>query len=101
MLFDMKFSFMQEDVADEAELGSMYRPNFDDKNGRSVIAMSPPRKVSSENRFQLISILFNLMSGETVIVLSYSATGMKWKNLLRHTLWQAFSLLLEKTHLTL
>jgi len=58
---------MQEEVADEAELGSMYRPNYHDKCGRSVIIMTPGSKVSSEDHSQLISILFNLMSGETVI----------------------------------
>lgn len=42
---------MKEEVSDEAETGKMYRPNYCDKHGRSVLIMRPSRQVSSENHF--------------------------------------------------
>lgn len=42
---------MQEDVAHEAETGKIYRSNYIDKHGRTVLVMRPSRQVSSENHF--------------------------------------------------
>lgn len=39
---------MQEDVAQEAETGKIYRSNYIDKHGRTVLVMRPARQVSSK-----------------------------------------------------
>ncbi|CAJ1974131.1 unnamed protein product [Sphenostylis stenocarpa] len=39
-----------EEVANEAESGSMYRPNYNDKYGRPVIVMRPSRKNSKSTQ---------------------------------------------------
>lgn len=54
----MDFSLIQEEVADEAKTGLMYKPNYHDKYGRSVLVMRPCLQVSSENHFQSLSCLF-------------------------------------------
>jgi len=53
----MHFSLIQEEVADEAKTGLMYKPNYHDKYGRSVLVMRPSLQVSSENHFQSLSCL--------------------------------------------
>jgi len=42
---------MQEDVAEEAETGKIYRSNYTDKHGRTVLVMRPARQVNSKKSF--------------------------------------------------
>lgn len=49
---------MKEEVAEEAQTGMMYKPNYHDKYGRSVLVMRPCRQISSENHFQYLSFCF-------------------------------------------
>lgn len=58
---------MQEEVAEEAETGMMYKPNYHDKYGRSVLVMRPCVQVSSENHFQYLSSFF--IFGTVVFIL--------------------------------
>jgi len=53
----MDFSLIQEEIADEAKTGLMYKPNYLDKYGRSVLVMRPCLQVSFWESLS-ISILF-------------------------------------------
>lgn len=53
----MSIFLMQEEIAKEAETGKIYRSNFTDKHGRTVLVMRPSRQVSSEDLFYRLALM--------------------------------------------
>ncbi|KAL9312647.1 hypothetical protein ACSQ67_018099 [Phaseolus vulgaris] len=76
-----------EEVADEAELGSMYRPNYHDKCGRSVIIMTPGSKSSRSTQtvkylvYCMENAILNLPAHQEQVVWLVDLKGIKMSDI--------------------